>query len=158
MGDRVRFKVAAKAISQNFPKVKTILDVAGGRGELQLELNKLGFDTITIDKVSRKKQNCAIQFKNRYFTDGEIDADLYVGLHPDGATETIIDLATKRNKPFFVVPCCIIPHITNFKGDYRQWLKHLSFISKKQNYEIQYLYLSMKGRNIALIGKPTGTN
>eukprot|EP01046_Picozoa_sp_COSAG06_P021000 COSAG06_NODE_1561_length_9104_cov_25.044309_1_plen_188_part_00 len=34
-----------------------------------------------------------------------------VGLHPDEATEHIVDLALARSKPFAVVPCCVMPHL-----------------------------------------------
>ena len=34
-----------------------------------------------------------------------------VGLHPDEATEHIVDIALARSKPFAVVPCCVMPHL-----------------------------------------------
>ena len=34
-----------------------------------------------------------------------------VGLHPDEATEHIVDIALARGKPFAVVPCCVMPHL-----------------------------------------------
>jgi hypothetical protein len=34
---------------------------------------------------------------------------LVVGLHPDQATEAIVDCALRANKPFAVVPCCVFP-------------------------------------------------
>ena len=34
---------------------------------------------------------------------------LLVGLHPDQATEAIVDAALARNLPFAVVPCCVFP-------------------------------------------------
>lgn len=33
-----------------------------------------------------------------------------IGLHPDQATEPIVDFALKNNKPFAVVPCCVFPN------------------------------------------------
>ena len=32
-----------------------------------------------------------------------------VGMHPDQATEAIVDFAAKYNKPFALVPCCVFP-------------------------------------------------
>ena len=32
-----------------------------------------------------------------------------VGLHPDEATEAIVDCALAHGKPFAVVPCCVFP-------------------------------------------------
>ncbi|CAH0515927.1 unnamed protein product [Peronospora belbahrii] len=37
-------------------------------------------------------------------------ASLLLGMHPDEATECIIDVAMKFNKPFAVVPCCVFGH------------------------------------------------
>merc|ERR1712113_43465 len=37
-------------------------------------------------------------------------ASLLVGLHPDEATEAIVDLAISRNRKFAVVPCCVFAH------------------------------------------------
>ena len=34
-----------------------------------------------------------------------------VGLHPDEATETIVDVALQHNLPFAVVPCCVFPSL-----------------------------------------------
>jgi len=37
------------------------------------------------------------------------NSSLILGLHADGATEAIVDVALKFNKPFVVVPCCVFP-------------------------------------------------
>jgi hypothetical protein len=39
------------------------------------------------------------------------DCSLLVGMHPDEATEIIIDTALKFNKPFAVVPCCVMSRL-----------------------------------------------
>lgn len=36
---------------------------------------------------------------------------LLVGMHPDQATEPIVNAALKYNKPFAVVPCCVFPNL-----------------------------------------------
>src|SRR5688500_3796078 len=38
-----------------------------------------------------------------------LNCSLVVGLHPDQATELIVDFALKHGKPFAVVPCCVFP-------------------------------------------------
>lgn len=38
-------------------------------------------------------------------------ASLVCGMHPDEATESIVDLALAFNKPFAVVPCCVFAHL-----------------------------------------------
>ncbi|KAF9109000.1 hypothetical protein BGX27_008154 [Mortierella sp. AM989] len=35
------------------------------------------------------------------------DASVLIGMHPDQATEPIVDMALKHRKPFAVVPCCV---------------------------------------------------
>ncbi|KAK3251716.1 hypothetical protein CYMTET_38949 [Cymbomonas tetramitiformis] len=37
-------------------------------------------------------------------------ASAIVGLHPDGATDALVDAAIAANKPFAVVPCCVFPN------------------------------------------------
>jgi hypothetical protein len=44
------------------------------------------------------------------------NASLLVGLHADGATEDIVDVALKYRKPFVVVPCCVFPNL------YKRWI------------------------------------
>ncbi|KAF8938644.1 hypothetical protein BGZ58_000457 [Dissophora ornata] len=46
------------------------------------------------------------QFANDY-SDVLKDASILIGMHPDQATEPIVDMALKHNKPFAVVPCCV---------------------------------------------------
>merc|ERR1719203_1874307 len=36
-------------------------------------------------------------------------ASIIIGMHPDEATEDIVDFALKYNKSFAVVPCCVFP-------------------------------------------------
>ena len=37
------------------------------------------------------------------------ECSVVVGMHPDEATEAIVDFARVRGKPFAVVPCCVFP-------------------------------------------------
>lgn len=37
-------------------------------------------------------------------------ASILIGMHPDQATEPIVNMALKHNKPFAVVPCCVFAH------------------------------------------------
>jgi hypothetical protein len=38
-------------------------------------------------------------------------SSLLIGLHADGATEAIVNVAQKYKKPFVVVPCCVFPNL-----------------------------------------------
>ena len=40
----------------------------------------------------------------------EPNSEIIIGMHPDQATEPIIDMALKYQKPFAVVPCCVFAH------------------------------------------------
>ncbi len=42
------------------------------------------------------------------------DSSLIIGMHADGATESIVDLSMHYRKPFLVIPCCVFPNF--FKG------------------------------------------
>ena len=37
------------------------------------------------------------------------ECSVVIGMHPDEATEAIVDFARARGKPFAVVPCCVFP-------------------------------------------------
>lgn len=39
--------------------------------------------------------------------DREVISELLIGMHPDQATESIVDMALKYQKPFAIVPCCV---------------------------------------------------
>lgn len=54
------------------------------------------------------------EFTERLWTEGEAadclqDCSLVVGLHPDQATDSIVDFALQHSKSFAVVPCCVFP-------------------------------------------------
>lgn len=77
-------------------------------------------------------------------------------MHPDEATDVIIDEAIKRKIPFVVVPRCIKPTVTTFKGnqDYKAWVNHLKFFAMRQNYCVEEYQLKMDGKNTLLKGLP----
>lgn len=41
------------------------------------------------------------------------NASIIIGLHADGATEAIVDVALLFKKPFVIVPCCVFPNLFN---------------------------------------------
>lgn len=56
--------------------------------------------------------------------DGEIgyavrNCSFICGLHPDQATEPIVDLALRLNVPFAIVPCCVMPSLFPFRKQRR---------------------------------------
>eukprot|EP00892_Ulva_mutabilis_P010120 jgi/Ulvmu1/7480/UM037_0023.1 len=113
-----------------------VLDVAGGRGELSFELQHVHQVQVSLVeprpwaawKLSKRqrgilkarglpwKQVSLTQLQT-HFTDELPDAlmqvvqdcSLLVGLHPDQATEPILQHAMRLQKPFCIVPCCVFP-------------------------------------------------
>lgn len=48
--------------------------------------------------------------KNRQLQTAVEHAELIIGMHADGATEAIVEIAVQFGKPFVVVPCCVFPN------------------------------------------------
>ena len=88
--------------------------------------------------------------------DGELGAairacDVLVGMHPDQATEPIVDAALRLNKPFAVVPCCVFP------GAFRRagvgapvGQTRSSWITRAKDPGIETAYLPFQGRSRVL--------
>merc|ERR1712154_650703 len=80
-----------------------------------------------------------------------------LGLHPDQATEEIVDCALRLHKPFAVVPCCVFPKLfpdRQLAGQgvisYGVFLKYL----KAKSPQIQMARLPFEGRNKVLYMLP----
>lgn len=112
----------------DFLKTGLILDIGGGRGDLAFELGtKLGLDCVVVDprpqkfkrwqlKLIKKQPSSKVAkhiqdfFNKDFFTKHCVDIEsvkLVVGLHPDEATEPIVDLAVDFSLNFSVIPCCV---------------------------------------------------
>ena len=114
-----------------------VLDVAGGKGKLSIELAVQGNIPCTIvDPLVRKHGEklpprdskrirkagaphphlLATFFNQTTFLEGSAPgedlisrASICVGLHPDECTEDILDMAIKYRRPVAIVPCCVFP-------------------------------------------------
>ena len=96
-----------------------------------------------------------------------VDSSILIGLHPDQATEIIVDIALKLNKPFAIIPCCVFandfPHRklkrkktgnvennTEYEeiqvSSYEQFIEYLC--EKDKN--IQKTFLPFEGKNLLL--------
>ncbi|GMH88543.1 hypothetical protein TL16_g11187 [Triparma laevis f. inornata] len=95
-------------------KEKRVLDVAGGQGKLSLLL--------TVEATKKKPPvawrlqdlpRVLLQLlKNHlHVLHPPTPPPLVVGIHPDEATEAIVDAAIANRAPFAVVPCCIYSRI-----------------------------------------------
>jgi hypothetical protein len=163
MGDRRRFNEFGNLIVKQFPYNKIVADIAGGKGYLNLNLSERGYNVTTFDNpIGARVKN--IKYNHRFFNSNIINHyDLLVGMHPDGATDLIIEQAWVRKIPFAIVPCCIYPRKFKFEKNISKiklsnldlWLEHLIILSQSLNFVSSIHELKINGRNIALIGRPT---
>ena len=78
-------------------------------------------------------------------------ASVVVGLHPDQATEPIIDVALALGKPAAVVPCCIFPTLFNERrtragNEVRRHDDFVEYLVDKDE-SAQHIKLEFDGRN-----------
>eukprot|EP00980_Cylindrotheca_fusiformis_P004029 scaffold880_cov132-Cylindrotheca_fusiformis.AAC.25 len=111
-----------------------VLDIAGGKGKLSIELSLQGKIPCTIvDPLVRKHGKrlnpreakrirkaeaphpnlISLEFNTTTFPNEYHDlicnSSILIGIHPDEPTEDILDLALKYQKPVAIVPCCVFP-------------------------------------------------
>jgi len=109
-----------------------VLDIAGGKGQLSVELAVMGNIRCTlIDPLLRKRHfpkkelkridkvkaplpdHLSKAFDRLDFVQKEHDriqqSCCLIGLHPDECTEDILQVALKYNKSVAIVPCCVFP-------------------------------------------------
>ena len=123
-----RFQSFADFIIATFqlPPSSRIIEVAGGAGALSLLLSLAGYEVLLVDprsnagllsrRLRKQMRASAVNFSvsNTYFLNdsstksliADFKPDLIVGLHPDEATDAIVDAAVASGVPFAVVPCC----------------------------------------------------
>mmetsp|Transcript_22581 Transcript_22581/g.34380 ORF Transcript_22581/g.34380 Transcript_22581/m.34380 type:complete len:398 (+) Transcript_22581:60-1253(+) len=111
-----------------------VLDIAGGKGKLSIELAVQGnIPSTIVDPLVRKHGKkldpreakrirrlgaphpnlIAKPFNQSTFLEESeellMQSSICVGLHPDECTEDILDMALRYNKPVAIVPCCVFP-------------------------------------------------
>lgn len=163
MGDPRRFQVFAEFIARTFPHAQRIADVAGGHGLLSVELLLRGFEPVIIDprKADSLPRKTRKRLRKKALRTGvvpklervlamiqEVDADqfdLIVGLHPDQATEPIVRAATRRDKPFAVVPCCVMP-LDGIGRTYVEWIGYLAALAPGS----RVMTLPIQGANLVI--------
>lgn len=110
------------------------------------------------------------EFKPELWTEGELSqqlqaCSLVIGLHPDQATDGIVDFAMQCGKPFAVVPCCVFPRqfqdrqLRNSCGKVQQVLTHsdlIQYLQQKSSSSTEHL--GFDGMNQVVFGNiPTST-
>ena len=147
MADKRRFDLFADFLVQRFPGSR-IFDIAGGQGRLNEALTRRGRDVTTFD---RRHKHLPVHFAERLFTiDEPCEADLVVGMHPDGATRIIIEYAAHHRLPFAVVPCC-----SDNSMPYKPWRRHLADLARERGFTtVGEHELPMDGRATVVFGEP----
>lgn len=145
MADKRRFELFAGFIVEHFPAPR-IFDIAGGQGRLNEALSQLGRAVTTFDL---RHKHLPVRYAQRPFTLEEpCEADMVVGMHPDGATRIIIEYAAKHRLPFAVVPCC-----SDNSMPYKPWMRHLAELARELGFPtVAEHSLPMEGRARVLYG------
>ncbi|CAJ1329812.1 unnamed protein product [Effrenium voratum] len=154
-----------------------VLDVAGGQGDLSWVLSvEKGIPCTLVDPALRRDgalkswqrralrkrgwqeafSHLAVSFEEKNFDSGGhqallASASLVVGLHPDEATEAIVDLALRYGRKFAVVPCCVFaqlfPHRRAPGGEEVRTLSQFCAYLRAKDARIQEAMLDFEGRN-----------
>jgi len=154
MGDTHRNKVFASFIKKQFPKIKSVLVVADGKGALARELAGQGLQVRVIEAKPRYnwRDKRGIKYQRGWFTrEHKIAEDLVVGMHPDEATGEIIMAATANRKPWAVVPCCLKGEAAKGVLCFKGWLNRLRSLARNQT--VLEWQLPIKGKNVVLFHK-----
>jgi hypothetical protein len=151
----------------------TVLDVAGGNGKLSAALLKMGIHSCTIVDPQplypeRPQEGLTIITKPLIGDGCDLTDDgpyaekiqrcsIVVGLHPDQATEAVMDLAMRLGKPFALLPCCVMTRLfPNRKGRLGEPVRTVHqlcrYLMDKQA-QIKVDYLPFMGRNKVLYWK-----
>lgn len=173
-----RFSAFATFLIDTFPQdsLDLIIDVGGGGGKMGELLCSQGFSTIVVDPAckdlsSKFPQYCfeflpiwhQKKFDDNYcFAEDGVSANsewrsasLVIGMHPDEATESIIDNAIKSGKPFAVVPCCVFPSLfpDRLKRDgstVRSYDDFIAYLQHKSDKIQRSQLIDVIGRNVVL--------
>ena len=172
---RLRAEVFCRWLIETFGKeVLTagsgVLDVAGGKGEISQRLAEANISSTVIDpRDCRKGRDRGVKhilqnFDSSMWNDASFEPLLrkcscVVGMHPDQATEPIVDFAIAMNKPFAVIPCCVFPKQsvfrTNQQNDQDLVVTYEDFVSYLQSKhpDLRRHCLEFKGRNVVIYRK-----
>lgn len=169
-----------------------VLDVAGGKGELCIALVELGIPVVLLDPDPRLERLMAFKglelsripvIKQALTGDGSNlmlphhltttkeqellrTCSMIVGMHPDSATEAIIDMSQQlmsncsvggNQVPFALLPCCVMPSLfpkRMYLGQpvraFRTFCQYLHHKCANSSIQMQEDHLAFMGRNLIL--------
>lgn len=86
------------------------------------------------------------------------ECSLIVGLHPDQATEAIVDFALRWNKGFAIVPCCVyhkqFPRRRLDGAPVTTYQQFVAYLTAKAPDRIKTATLDFEGKNLVLYALP----
>lgn len=132
-----RFRLFANLVRKQYPNATKILDVAGGNGQVAVELSKFA-DVQMIEPVSWpnivkvKAKGIVVHddyFHKEYKLRNGFKPDVIVGLHPHEATSEIVLWANRNNIPYCICPCCKVGRLSEYCPNFNSWLDMLKTIS-----------------------------
>lgn len=156
------------------PATDRVLDVAGGKGRLAVELARLGVKSCTVlDPVQRKP--CRVKklvhppqfIYSTFHRPGHPKfegirelvqhSSVLVGLHPDECTEDIVEAALRLGKAMAVVPCCVFPDLFDIRrigqAPVRTYDDFLTYLLAKDS-RLQSATLPFTGKNVCVYFRP----
>jgi hypothetical protein len=163
---------------------KGVLDVAGGKGKLSIELSLQGkIHSTVVDPLVRKHGESLEprdakkirkvgaphpkllprEFNQTAFLqeceDSVTQSSILVGLHPDECTEDILDIALQYDKAVAIVPCCVFSGFLPIRHlpcgrPVRTYEEFLEYLALKDD-RLQQHQLPFQGRNVVIYMAPS---
>ena len=163
-----------KTFGIEYLKTRFVIDVAGGKGLTSFYLTtKYGIKCVVVDprgttlpKRYQKELDalkCVIEEQRTMFTKETAhnfinsNCGLIIGMHPDEATNDIVDVAVENKINFCVVPCCVFHSkfperkLKNGK-EVIEYNDLIEFLLEKEK-DIGIDFLNIEGRNRVLYKK-----
>ena len=85
------------------------------------------------------------------------DCSIVVGMHPDSATESLVDFALAHGKPFAVVPCCVCAVDFPKRRGVNSHAALVDHLRRKDPERIGVATLPFEGKNVVLYSLPRRT-
>lgn len=137
-----------------------IADVAAGKGALTWALMARGFENIVPFEPEPRRGGHVTRLGmlvRDFLPEDANGFDLLVGMHPDAATDCILDGAARFGTTAIVSPCCVRPKAWVYWGNklsHKEWQTHLIRRSAERGLRLRRGQLRMSGANALLFGAP----